>query len=50
MATYWLLSTSRKEVDVYSAREDANDNGAQHISFNTIYRTEFVGDVVRGRK
>ena len=50
MATYLLLSMSGKEVDMESAREDVNVNGAQHIGFNTVYYTDFVGDDVGGRK
>ena len=50
MATYWVLSMSRKEVDMESAQEDANVDGAQYIGFNAMYFTEFVGDDVGGQK
>ena len=46
MVTYWVLSMSRKEVDMESAREDASLSGAQYIGPNAMYYTEFVGDDV----
>ena len=33
-----------------SAPKDANVNGAQHMSFESMYYTEFVGDDVGGKK
>ena len=50
MVTYWVLSMNRKEVDMESAREDANVNGVQYIGFNTMYCTDCVGDDVGGQK
>ena len=49
MAIYWVLSMIRRKVDMESALEDANVNGAQHINFDAIYYTEFVKTMWVGR-